>query len=54
MVDDNPTNTALTSDDLNAAYPSVYNGFRAQCLSIGKVYEKTASGWVEYSITSVP
>lgn len=52
----NTTTTALNSSQLNAAYPSVETGFRVQCPNItsgGLVYEKMASGWLQYAIQVV-
>lgn len=45
----NSTTVALTSANLNSAYPDAETGFRVYCVAIvaGKmVYEKTPTGWV--------
>lgn len=45
----NSTTVALTSANLNSAYPDAETGFRVYCTAIiaGKmVYEKTPTGWV--------
>jgi hypothetical protein len=49
----NTTTIALTSANLNSAYPSATTGFRVYCTSIiaGKmVYEKTPTGWVGMAV----
>jgi hypothetical protein len=52
----NTTTTALSLSTLNSTYPDSIVGFRVQCESItaGKlIYEKTSTGWVSYSVTTV-
>lgn len=50
----NTTNVALTASDLTTVYSSATIGFKVHAFSIvagGKIYEKTATGWCEYSAT---
>ena len=49
------TTVALTLAALNAAYPSVIIGFTVQCpdATVLKSYQKTASGWISYTIANV-
>ena len=51
----NLTTIALTLTALNAAYPSVIIGFTVQCpdATVLKSYQKTASGWISYTIANV-
>lgn len=49
----NTTATPLTLLQLNTAYPLATIGFKVQCLTILKVYEKSATGWFSYSIIAV-
>ena len=52
----NTTTTALSLATLNSTYPTAIIGFRVHCISItaGKlIYERTSTGWVSYSITTV-
>lgn len=45
----NSTTIALTTSDLNTAYPDATTGYRVYCTSIiagAMVYEKTPTGWV--------
>lgn len=52
----NSTSSALTSSQLNLAYPNAMIGFKVQCInsSVLKIYEKTnTTSWVSYSITVV-
>jgi nitrogen fixation protein len=52
----NTTTTALSLATLNITYPTAIIGFRVHCISItaGKlIYERTSTGWVSYSITTV-
>ncbi|TDW46584.1 hypothetical protein EV144_106256 [Flavobacterium sp. 270] len=54
---DNGTTSALSSSNLTTSYPDAIRGFRVQCMSIAggaKIYEKTATGWAEYSVTAAP
>lgn len=46
--------TALTSGDLNTAFPSAQNGFRVQALSMlpnPLIYTKVSGGWASAVIT---
>lgn len=46
--------TALTSGDLDTAFPSAQNGFRVQALSMlpnPLIYTKVSGGWVSAVIT---
>lgn len=52
----NTTTTPLSSSDLDTAYPSATIGFRVHALSIAGgaiVYEKSATGWIQQSVTVV-
>ena len=52
----NTTTTALSSSTLDSLYPGSIVGFKVQCASItaGKlIYERTSTGWVSYSVTTV-
>ena len=52
----NTTTTVLSLATLNSTYPTAIIGFRVHCISItaGKlIYERTSTGWVSYSITTV-
>ena len=52
----NTTTIALSLATLNSTYPTAIIGFRVHCISItaGKlIYERTSTGWVSYSITTV-
>ena len=51
----NSTAVALSLAALNAAYPSAMIGFKVQCANpaVLKIYEKTLTGWVSYTITIV-
>lgn len=52
----NTTTNALSLSTLNSTYPDSIVGFKVQCESItaGKlIYEKTSTGWVSYSVTTV-
>jgi len=53
---ENTTTTALTSANLNTAYPTATLGFEVIAASItggGLVYKKTSTGWVSYPIIIV-
>jgi hypothetical protein len=53
-VVENSTITALTSSDLNTAYPSAPNGFRVVApLIVGSplLYTKVGAGWISTAIT---
>ncbi len=53
---DNSTTTALSSATLTSTYPNALSGFRVHCISIssgGLTYEKTSTGWIQYSTTMV-
>jgi hypothetical protein len=53
----NSTTVSLSAADLNAAYPNSVTGRKVQCVDISagaKIYEKTITGWVEYSVTALP
>ncbi|MEN2400603.1 hypothetical protein GKZ90_0012500 [Flavobacterium sp. MC2016-06] len=53
----NSTTSALSTSTLNTAYTGVGIGFRVQCSDItggALVYEKTASGWIQYGVTITP
>ena len=46
--------TALTSGDLDTAFPSAQNGFRVQALNMipnPLIYTKVSTGWVSAVIT---
>lgn len=46
--------TALTSGDLDTAFPSAQNGFRVQALSMSPnplIYTKVSGGWASSVIT---
>ena len=46
--------TALTSSDLNTAFPSVPNGFRVQALNMipnPLIYTKISGGWASAIVT---
>lgn len=50
----NSTTTALSLATLTSTYPTAQIGFKVQALSItsgAKIYEKTTTGWCEYSVT---
>lgn len=52
----NTTTTVFTSAALTAAYPGVSPGFKVHCISIiagALIYEKTSTGWIQYSVTVV-
>jgi len=51
----NSTAVALSLVALNAAYPSAMIGFKVQCAnpSVLKIYEKTSTAWVSYTIAIV-
>lgn len=49
----NNTSVALSLAALNSAYPGVAVGFKVQCQSILKVYEKTSAGWFSYTVVNV-
>lgn len=49
----NTTTIALTSANLNSAYPEAFTGFRVYCVAIiagAMVYEKTPTGWVGMAV----
>lgn len=51
----NTTATALSLATLNSTYPSASIGFKVQCSDVAvlKIYEKTLTGWVSYTITNI-
>lgn len=52
----NATTTALSLATLNSTYPTAIIGFRVHCINIiiqKVIYEKTSTGWVNYSITVI-
>lgn len=52
-----PTTTALSSSNLTDAYPAALRGDKVQALSItggSIIYEKTDTGWIQYSATIIP
>jgi len=52
----NATTTALSLATLNSTYPTAIIGFRVHCINITiqkVIYEKTSTGWVNYSITVI-
>lgn len=52
----NSTTTTLNRLQLNTAYPEAETGFKVPCLNISSgalMYEKTASGWIQYAIQVV-
>ena len=51
----NSTAVTLSLAALNAAYPSAMIGFKVQCANpaVLKIYEKTSTAWVSYTITIV-
>jgi hypothetical protein len=54
---ENATTRALTSANLDAAYPTATLGFEVIAASIaggGLIYEKTSTGWIQYAATKVP
>lgn len=49
----NTTTIILSSATLTSTYPTATKGFKVHCLSIvsgGLIYEKTATGWCQYSV----
>ena len=51
---DNATTTNLSSATLTSTYPNALSGFRVRCLNIASgalTYEKTTTGWIQYTIT---
>jgi hypothetical protein len=53
---ENFTPIDLTTADLNTAYPNAVLGFKVNASSIiggGFIYEKTSTGWVQYTVTKV-
>ncbi|WP_264530867.1 hypothetical protein [Flavobacterium sp. N502540] len=53
---ENATTAALTATNLNTTYPNAMAGFRVVCTAIsggGLIYEKTATRWIQYSVTTV-
>ncbi|MFW0739630.1 hypothetical protein [Flavobacterium sp. T12S277] len=53
---ENATTAALTVTNLNTTYPNAMAGFRVVCTAIsggGLIYEKTATRWIQYSVTTV-
>lgn len=51
----NSTAVALSLAALNAAYPLAMIGFKVQCANpaVLKIYEKTLTAWVSYTIAIV-
>jgi hypothetical protein len=47
--------TAFTSTTLNSTYPTATIGFTVQCTNAAvlKSYQKTATGWISYTIANV-
>ena len=53
---ENFTTIELTTADLNMVYPNAVLGFKVNASSIiggGFIYEKTSTGWVQYTVTKV-
>jgi hypothetical protein len=56
IATNNPNTVPLSLSYLNTSYPTAGIGFRVHCTGIsggGLIYEKTESGWVQYSVTKV-
>jgi hypothetical protein len=54
---ENFTTIELTTANLNTAYPNAVLGFKVNASSIiggGFIYEKTSTGWIQYTVTKVP
>ena len=51
----NTTSTALSLSTLNSTYPSATIGFKVQCADVAvlKIYERTSTGWISYTIANV-
>jgi hypothetical protein len=51
----NATASALSLATLNSTYPSATIGFKVQCSdnAVLKIYEKTATAWISYTIANV-
>lgn len=51
----NSTAVTLSLAALNATYPSAMIGFKVQCTNnaVLKIYEKTSTAWVSYTIAIV-
>lgn len=50
----NTTTVVLPSATLSSTYPTATRGFKVHCFSIidgGMIYEKTATGWCQYTAT---
>jgi hypothetical protein len=51
----NTTSVALSLATLNSTYPSATIGFKVQCANAAvlKIYEKTSTAWISYTIANV-
>ena len=51
----NTTATPFSLAALNSTYPSALIGFKVQCTNAAvlKIYEKTLTGWISYTIANV-
>jgi len=51
----NATSVALSLATLNSTYPSATIGFKVQCANAAvlKIYEKTSTAWISYTIANV-